>query len=360
VTTCADVLAATLRDAGIQRVFGLPGGEILDFIEAARRVGIDFVLTRHEAAAALMADVTGQIRRHPGVCVSTLGPGAVNLTLGVANAYLDRSPLLAITAATASAAAPYATHQNLDLNAVFRPFTKLSVTLDGRDTAAIVRHAIETSVSRRMGPVHLALPSDVARAPDRETGAVNLQNQRSALDGAAPEADILAVSRELRAARRPIVILGLDLDPRTDVGPVRALVDALACPVFVTPKAKGLLPEDHPLFAGVCAGVAGDLAILDFFAGSDLLLGVGFDPVESDKLWHRTHHLVSGWTGLDCRGRVPAVRGGRGRGETHAGAADRRLAGTVCMDTLRLDHVPRPSRHGASPGDTAPARPLGP
>ena len=112
--TCAEVLAATLRDAGVERMYGLPGGEILAFIEAARQVGIEFILVRHEAVAAFMADVSGQIERKPGVCVSTLGPGALNLTLGVANAFLDRSPLIAITATMSTAAAPYATHQQLD------------------------------------------------------------------------------------------------------------------------------------------------------------------------------------------------------------------------------------------------------
>src|SRR5207237_9535468 len=116
--TCAEVLAATLREAGVERMFGLPGGEILDFIEAARKVGIEFILVRHEAVAAFMADASGQIERKPGVCVSTLGPGALNLTLGVANAFLDRSPLIAITATTSTAALPYATAQKLDLKAV--------------------------------------------------------------------------------------------------------------------------------------------------------------------------------------------------------------------------------------------------
>src|ERR1043166_1120568 len=133
-------------------MFGLPGGEMLDFLEAARRAGIRFILTRHEATAAFMADVTGQIQRRPGVCVSTLGPGAVNMTLGVANAFLDRSPLLAITAAMARASAPYATHQDLDLNAVYRPFTKDAITLDGEDTEAKVRRAIRVARQMRMGP----------------------------------------------------------------------------------------------------------------------------------------------------------------------------------------------------------------
>src|SRR5262245_13172762 len=168
--TTAQVLARTLRAAGITRMFGLPGGEILDFIEAARVEGIEFLLTRHEATASLMADVTGQIQRSPGVCVATLGPGAVNMTLGAANAFLDRSPLIAITATLARKNLGVATHQDLDLNAVYQPFTKLAITLDGEDTEAKVRQAIAASMSPRMGPVHIALPSDIARTEDRVVG----------------------------------------------------------------------------------------------------------------------------------------------------------------------------------------------
>ncbi len=90
------------------------------------------------------------------------------MTLGVANAFLDRSPVIAITAAMSKAAEPVATHQNLDLNAIYRPFTKLAITLDGRDTAVKVRRAIRDSLSPRMGPVHIAVPSDVARLPEQQ------------------------------------------------------------------------------------------------------------------------------------------------------------------------------------------------
>ncbi|MBI4476955.1 MAG: thiamine pyrophosphate-binding protein [Acidobacteria bacterium] len=291
--TCAEVLARTLRDAGVTRMFGLPGGEILDFIDAARRCGIEFLLTRHEATASLMADVTGQIQRRPGVCVSTLGPGAVNMTLGVANAYLDRSPLIAITATMARDAAPYATHQNLDLNAVYRPLTKETITLDGEDTAAKVRHAVRLTVTPRMGPVHIALPSDVARTADRDCGRIPAMDLTPPLAGAATREAVERVAAYISAARRPILILGLDLNPRTDVAAVRTLVDRFDVPSFVTPKAKGVLSEDHPRYCGVCAGVAGDPLIVAFLEQSDLLIGVGFEPVESDKLWHRTLKLVS-------------------------------------------------------------------
>jgi len=274
-------------------MFGLPGGEILDFLEAARRVGIRFILTRHEATAAFMADATGQIQGRPGVCVSTLGPGAVNMTLGVANAFLDRSPVLAITASLPRAAVPYATHQQLDLNAVYRPFAKDALTLDGVDTEAKVRRAILTAVSPRMGPVHIALPSDVAREDDRPGGGAEAIPLRPDPPPVARGEDVERVAAALAAARRPVVILGLDLDPRKDAPAVRAFVDAVGAPTFVTPKAKGMLPEEHPLFGGVCAGVAGDGLIVELFERADLLVGVGFDPVESDKLWHHTRPLVS-------------------------------------------------------------------
>jgi acetolactate synthase-1/2/3 large subunit len=289
--TCADVLARTLREAGVTRMFGLPGGEILDVMEAARRVGIDFLLTRHEAAAAFMADVTGQIQRRPGVCVSTLGPGAVNMTLGVANAYLDRSPLIAITATLARNKATHATHQDLDLNAVYRPFTKLALTLDGTDTAAKVRHAIAVSMAPRMGPVHIAVPSDVARAEERERPSPAASAPVSA--GPPAREAIDRVASEIARARRPAIVLGIDVNPRVDVEAVRAFIETLGVPVFVTPKAKGLLPEDHPLFYGVCAGVSGDAVVVECLGRADLLIGVGFDPVESDKLWHHSMKLVS-------------------------------------------------------------------
>ncbi len=293
MATVAEVMARTLHDLGVTRMFGLPGGEILDFIDAARQLGIRFVLTRREATASFMADAAGQLERRPGVCVATLGPGAVNMVLGVANAYLDRSPVLAITASLPGSVAPYATHQNLDLNAVYRPFTKAACTLDGRDTAAAIRRAWRLARQPRMGPVHIALPSDVAKRDDRVTA------NEDAIDVAIPPpapprpGDIERMAGELRAASRPVVILGLDLAPYARSPVLMAFIEKLGVPVFVAPKAKGALPETHPLFYGVCAGVAADHVIVDFFRKADLLVGIGYDPVESNRMWHQTMKLVS-------------------------------------------------------------------
>jgi len=291
--TVADVLARTLRDAGVSRLVGLPGGEILDFVDAARQVGIPFTLVRHEATASFMADALGQLDGRPAACVSTLGPGAVNMTLGVANAFLDRSPVVAITAALAAGQTAYATHQNLDLNAVYRPFTKAAITLDGRDTAARAGGALGAALAPRRGPVHIALPSDVARAEDVITGEVADGGWDPPPPSMPAPADVARIGAALRAVRRPVVLVGLDLDPRSAAAPVRRFIEALGAPVFVTPKAKGLVPEDHPLFCGVCAGVGADGVIVDFLAAADLLVGLGYDPVESDKTWHRTLKIVS-------------------------------------------------------------------
>ncbi len=347
--TCAQVLARTLRSAGVEVMFGLPGGEILDFIEAARQVGIRFILTRHEATAAFMADVTGQISRRPGVCVSTLGPGAVNMTLGVANAYLDRSPLVAITASLASNAEPYATHQQLDLNAVYRPFTKHTVLLDGHDTEAKVHRALQISTTLRMGPVHIAVPSDIGRTTEHQP-AVTPGSEPVHATLPAPPADIEHVASALSAARRPVVIVGLDVNPRTETPAVRAFVDRMSVPTFVTPKAKGIISEDHPLFAGVCAGVAGDSVIVEFLESSDLLVGVGFEPVESDKLWHRTCPLVSiGPVSIAAGAFRPRAEAVGDLSTTLAAIAERAPVGhewsanTVTLLQERLHNVLRPA-----------------
>jgi acetolactate synthase-1/2/3 large subunit len=114
--THAEAMAGALAARGVQYIFGLPGGEIVAFIDACRRAGIRFLLTGHEASAAWMAQVAGQITGVPGVCASTLGPGATNLVTGVANAWLDRAPMLAVTAQIPGAAMETMTHQRVPLD----------------------------------------------------------------------------------------------------------------------------------------------------------------------------------------------------------------------------------------------------
>ncbi|MDP3880092.1 MAG: thiamine pyrophosphate-binding protein [Dehalococcoidales bacterium] len=291
MATCAEVVARTLKENGISTIFGLPGGEVLDFLEACRREGLSFVLTRHEAAAAFMADVTGQITRRPGVCLSTLGPGATNLVSGVANAFLDRSPVLAITGQMSTRAAPYCTHQRIDLSSLFQPVTKQSIVLDARNTRSKVERAIEIATQGRMGPVHLLLPSDMAAQQDESYQAD--EAEANVYASYSDERLMEKALAELNQARHPLVIVGVGVDPVGSSAIIADFIEKTRIPVMVTPKAKGLVSETNPLFLATAAGMAGDRVIVEFLQDVDLVVGIGFDPVESDKMWHKEKKILS-------------------------------------------------------------------
>ena len=282
MTTNAEEIASALADAGTEMAFGLPGGEITVLLDACRRAGIRFFLTGHEASAAFMADVTGQIAGRAGVCLATLGPGAVNLALGVSNALLDRSPLLAVTAQLSTALESHFPHQRLQLNRFFGAITKRSETLDGRGTAETVRRALADAAGEPPGPVHLALPSNLAAEASRPDAAPPAARDVDRRDGGAP---LDEVRLAFRAAKRPLLVVGLGCRPH-DAPALRHFADATGVPFVATPKAKGLLPEDAPGFLGVVGGMAIDGAVMETVDQADFLLGVGFDPVECDKDWY--------------------------------------------------------------------------
>jgi acetolactate synthase-1/2/3 large subunit len=286
--TNAEVIAGALLEDGVQDVFGLPGGEVVALIDACRRAGIRFYLVGHEASAAFMADVTGQITGRAGVCMATLGPGAVNLCLGVANAFLDRSPVLALTASLPGSLEPYFPHQRLPLRSVFAGISKLSAVIDGGDPADVVRSCLRLAATPPCGPVHLALPSDLALAP---AGPSRAQPAASPLpaDRGAPLEELAAA---LRQSERPLLVAGVGCLPR-DAPALRRFVDACEMPFVVTPKAKGALPEDAPGFLGVVGGMAIDRSLLETLDRADLLVGVGFDPVECDKDWYVSRPVLN-------------------------------------------------------------------
>ncbi len=279
-------MARTLAARGVQYVFGLPGGEIVAFIDACRRTGMRFLLTGHEASAAWMAQVAGQITDVPGVCASTLGPGATNLITGVANAFLDRAPMLAVTAQIPDSVLATMTHQRLPLDRLFAPITKRSFAAGSTDTGALVAKAMDLAAAPRPGPVHISLASDLAVQLYRE------QPHQAAIDLPALSPDISPIRARLHAAARPLVLIGLGATPSMSTA-VRAFVDKLQVPFLVTPKAKGIVAEDHPLFAGVASGMAIDRDIVEIIKSADLIVGIGFDPVECDKTWFADVDVVT-------------------------------------------------------------------
>jgi acetolactate synthase-1/2/3 large subunit len=281
-------MAATLAARGVEYVFGLPGGEIVAFIDACRRAGMRFLLTGHEASAAWMAQVVGQITGVPGICASTLGPGATNLVTGVANAWLDRAPMLAVTADLPSASYSTLTHQRVPLRELFAPITKRTATIGSRDTADLVNGSLDLAAAPRPGPVHLALPSDVALKECVE-GASEPQ---VSLGLAEAEASLDRILARVERAARPLLLIGLGATPAA-ASAIRLLVAKLQVPFLVSPKAKGIVGEDHPLFAGVATGMAIDKDILETLHSADLILGIGFDPVECDKTWFADVDMVA-------------------------------------------------------------------
>ena len=286
MATVAEVVAQELRTAGVDRAFGLPGGEVLALIDALWRAGIVFTLCRHEAMAGIAAGVYGKLRRTAGVAVATLGPGAANLLLAVSNAWLDREPLLAITADLPASWPPSHTHQRLPLHDIYRPVTKHVEAVTPLDPHRPVRRALIACTSEPLGPSYLTLSAEDAVRP-----ACILYEESLALRPAATAQDARVaaeeLARRLAEAERPLVVIGLGVRPENAPG-LRRWLAAWHLPVAVTPKAKGLVDERDPAidFVGVVGGMAIDDLMVEAVQQADLLVGFGFDPVEVDKTWH--------------------------------------------------------------------------
>src|SRR6202045_3766202 len=165
----ADLIVATLKANGVSRGFGIPSGNVLPLMEAMRKGGVDFVLTAHEGSAGFAADVTGRMTGAPGFCLATLGPGATNLATGVGNAWLDRSPMIAITCNLNTDQLGRRMQMWIDHHALFKPITKATLPLKRGEIGATLAAALALALSEPQGPVHLALPEDVALAPTNET-----------------------------------------------------------------------------------------------------------------------------------------------------------------------------------------------
>jgi acetolactate synthase-1/2/3 large subunit len=295
--TVAGALVQHLLQARIETVFGLPGGENVQLVEALRQAGIRFVLVRNESSALFMADATARLTGKPGVALTTLGPGATNAVAGIAHAYLDRAPVLLITAETPDQLLAYHTHQVIDLAALFSPITKGTFQVRADNVDDLLPRALALTQAGRPGPVHLRLSNEEAARPITQSPNPPI-SQSPNLPISPPD---LAAARALLArAQRPIIVAGVGLEPERPYSALRELAEAANAPVIVTPKAKGALPDDHPLAAGVIGLTRTDPAygILD---EADVIIAVGFDVVELVKPWQETKPLlwVAPWANDD-------------------------------------------------------------
>jgi acetolactate synthase-1/2/3 large subunit len=283
MTTTAAVVAKTLAAAGIDRVFGLPGGEVLVLIDELRKAGIDFVLMRHEANAGLAAAVYGKLRRQPGVVLATLGPGAANLLLPISSAYLDQEPLLALSAQLPGDLPVSHTHQLLPLDDIYRPVCRMTGRITSDNPASTVEHALAACMERPYGASFLTLSAREALAPCGSFAGARGGGPQ--VDTSAAASMAASLRERLAVAERPLVLIGLGVDNANAVR-IRRWLDAWGLPVAVTPKVKGIVDETGPNFVGVISGMAADGLMVEALKASDLLIGFGLDPVEVDKTWH--------------------------------------------------------------------------
>jgi acetolactate synthase-1/2/3 large subunit len=195
--------------------------------------------------------------------------------------------MLAVTAQIANRELATATHQRLDLTRMFAPITKRAITLGEGDTAATVESAMELALKPRAGPVHLALPSDVASADCDCAGSARRADVEPTLPSGVRE-----IADRIAASKRPLALVGLGATAAC-AGPISVLLDRLASPFVVSPKAKGMVSDEHPLFLGVATGMALDREIVATLRSADLVIAIGFDPVESDQTWFPSLEVVS-------------------------------------------------------------------
>ncbi|WP_217545286.1 thiamine pyrophosphate-binding protein [Streptomyces sp. GbtcB6] len=281
----AAVVAEYVRATGTRCVFAYPGDPIIELMEAFRAAGVEVVAGTREGTAVFMAEAQAMVTGRPGVCLSTLGPGSTSIVNGVAAATWDRAPLLAISGQIDIGREDLVTHQVVDHKLLFSPVAKWAGRIDPRSVDAVLRKALRLAVAERPGAVHLtgsaeafAAPAPAARiAPPPLDGAAGGVRVQRAPGG--PDPAVL-----LRSARRPVVLAGTAATRcGASAGLVR-LAETAGAPVVVSPMAKGVFPEDHPLFAGVL-DMACHRVVWDLLAGSDLVVAAGFDPVELLRPW---------------------------------------------------------------------------
>jgi acetolactate synthase I/II/III large subunit len=273
----AELLVAALENEGVRQIFGVPGEENLGVLDALRRSSIEFVLTRHEQAAAFMAATHGRLTGEAGVCLSTLGPGALNLTTGAAYAQLGAMPMVMITGQKGVVSRKQARFQMVDIVSTMRPLTKMAHQIVSAGTIpSIVRDAFRIAQQERPGPVHLELPEDIAGQEATDAALVPLHPM--ALPIAHPAALDLS-ARLIRAAERPLVMLGAAASRPRLAEALSEFVKRVQIPFFNTQMGKGAVTGGSSLYMGTAALSERD-HVHRAIDQADLIVSIGHDTVE--------------------------------------------------------------------------------
>ena len=282
--TVADELICWLRDHGIRHVFGTPSGAWLPYLDAMRTGDVEFVLASNEGAAGFMAVVYSWLKGVPGACYATIGPGATNLSTGVGCALLNRTPMVAFTTELPGNMTGRIVQMAIDQQKLFTPITKMTTRLDPAAVRDTMDHALSVATSGLPGPVHIGLPEDIGVLPastgtTEQTGTTAQTRTTEQTGGAPPEAAILAMEKAFRNAQKPVLAIGLGAVRTGCSNLIRAVASRHRVPVVLTPMAKGVVPEDHPSYAGVLFHALSDHVAMTH-RQADLVVAVGYDPVE--------------------------------------------------------------------------------
>ncbi len=278
----AELLVQCLEHEGVTCVFGIPGEENIHLTDALSRSSIRYVLVRHEQAASFMAEIHGRLTGRAGVCSATLGPGAINLLLGTADAYTNSTPLLALSAQVGLNRIYKESHQSVDLVSMFSPVTKWSdLILTPAAIPEMVRKAFKLAQTERPGSVYLGVPEDVesATVPDHLV-PLDLNSPRT--DEPSP-AQIARAAAVLNASERPIILAG---HGAARSGAADALVDfseLLSLPVATTFHGKGVFPDDHAHALGAVGFMSHDYVNFGF-DDADVIVSVGYELQEFDPV----------------------------------------------------------------------------
>ena len=280
----ADIIAKRLYEADVRFAFGIPGGEVLTIIDALENAGIKFLLSKHENAAGFMAEGVHHVTKAPGLMVATVGPGAANAVNVTVNALQDRVPLIVITGCVDPAESVTYNHQVFDHCSVFSPITKASLRVSDGFVEELIDKAIAIATEGRPGPVHLDLPIKIAnqlhpvtKIPTRATPAPIKPANGESLNKA---------RKWLLEAQNPVMIVGLDAVHQNASNPIIDFCKKFGVPVVTTYKAKGIIPDDDELSLGA-AGLSplGDKNIRPVIHAADLILLLGYDPIEMRSGW---------------------------------------------------------------------------
>lgn len=281
----AELFVGCLENEGVKFIFGIPGEENLDIMEALVDSPIRFITTRHEQGAAFMADVYGRLTGKAGVCLSTLGPGATNLVTGVADANMDRAPLVAIAGQAATTRMHKESHQHLDLVSLFRPISKYSVPIiEPEVIPEIVRKAFKQAQAEKPGVSFIDFPENIAEEHVKES--LHPLKVQTAPTPAPPPEKILQAAEILANAKYPIILAGNGVVRARASEQLLHLAETLNIPVACTFMAKGVIPFSHRCALGAVGLQAHDYVACGFDR-ADVVICVGYDMVEySPELWH--------------------------------------------------------------------------